>query len=797
MANSISSSLGSFVSYSKHAQGVDISAAQGNLCLTLYGDSVVRVWAFQSEKPEDFSYAVVGTPLPTLFEVVESGDSLELATSTLKTIINKKNLAIHFVDLRGGIINQDDELGVRWIGEQVNCYKKLQEGERFLGLGEKTGPLDKRGRGYINWNTDAYAYSPDGDPLYCSIPFYIGIHDQKQYGIYFDNSFRTLFNFGASNDRFASFSADSGEMKYYFIAGDSLREIIKSYTYLTGRTPLPPKWSIGYQQCRYSYYPDTKVERIAETLRERDLPGDAIVLDIHYMDAYKIFTWDKQHFPEPKKLLDKLKALGFHVVVMCDPGIKVEPGYETYESGVKEEIFVKYPDGTNYTGQVWPGWCHFPDFTKEKTRQWWASKFKDYVDMGVEGFWNDMNEIATWGNMLPDLMEFDFDGRKTTSREARNLYGMQMSRSTYEGTKALLKKRPFNLTRSGFAGIQRYAAVWTGDNVSYDAHMMAGVRLVNSMGLSGLAFTGYDIGGFVGNADEKLFARWMSIGAFSPFFRTHTMINSRDSEPWSYGEKVEEISRNYMKLRYRLMPYLYSLFYDAAKTGMPINRSLAFDYPHDYKIYDGLYQNQYFFGPAIMVAPVESAKDLAKVYLPQGNWYDLYTDQAYTGDQEMAVDCPMDRLPVFVKGSSIITMAERAGKNVNDLGTTLEVHLYKGQEYNDFTLYEDDGETFNHEKGEYVTRKISYTPHQNELIIEPAVGSFTSAFTQVNVFFHGFDLHTVSVNGKPSTVERKDYRFVNPISNYDPINTMPEGAKIASLPYVGLAYGTEKISMKW
>lgn len=774
-----------------------MAATQGHLSITLYSDTMVRVWAYQRQQPEDFSYAVVGTPLATAFEVTESTDWLVLTTSVLRTVVDKKNLTIQFEDLGGSIINQDDGLGIRWLGEQVNCYKKLQEGERFLGLGEKTGPLDKRGRGYINWNTDAYGYGPDSDPLYCAIPFYIGVHHQKQYGIYFDNSYRTLFNFGASNDRFASFSADSGEMKYFFIAGESLRDIIKSYTHLTGRTPLPPKWSIGYQQCRYSYYPDTKVERIAETLRERDLPGDAIVLDIHYMDAYKIFTWDKKHFPEPKKLVARLKELGFQVVVMCDPGIKVEPGYEAYDSGIKEEVFVKYPDGSNYTGQVWPGWCHFPDFTNEKTRQWWGAKFHEYTDLGVEGFWNDMNEIATWGNMLPDLMEFDFDGRKTTTREARNLYGLLMSRSTYEGTKALLKKRPFNLTRSGFAGIQRYAAVWTGDNVSYDAHMMAGVRLVNSMGLSGLAFTGYDIGGFVGNADEKLFARWMSIGAFSPFFRTHTMINSRDSEPWSYGEKVEEISRNYMKLRYRLMPYLYSLFYDAAQTGMPINRSLAFDYPHDHKIYDGHYQNQYFFGPAMMVAPVESAKDITKVYLPAGNWYELYTDHAHAGSQEIFADCPMDRLPVFVKGSSIITMAERAGRNVNDAGDTLEVHVYQGTAYNDFTLYEDDGETFEYETGASVTRKISYAPSENELVIDTAVGLYQSHFQTLKVCFHGIDIDRVSANGKHLTVERKDYRFVNPISNYDPINTMPEGPKVAGLPFVTLPYGTEKILIKW
>ena len=789
--------LGNFISLSKTENSVELKTSFGNLRLKFFSDKMVQVWAYRAQQEEDFSYAVVGKLEATSFAVIEEVSQLLITTSSLKITIEKSPLRIHFYDSTDNLINEDDGLGIQWMGDHVSCYKKLQEGERFLGLGEKNGPLDKRGRGYINWNTDAFAYSPDSDPLYCTIPFYIGVHHQKAYGIYFDNSYRSTFNFGASNDRFASFAADSGEMKYYFIAGDSVSDIIKSYTHLTGRTPLPPLWSIGYQQCRYSYYPDKKVERIAETLRERDLPGDAIVLDIHYMEAYKIFTWDKENFPNPKKLIDKLKELGFHIVIMCDPGIKIEAGYEAYESGKKENVFIKYPDGTNYSGQVWPGWCHFPDFTKPETRAWWVEKFKDYVDLGVDGFWNDMNEIATWGNMLPDLLEFDFEGRKTTSREGRNVYGMQMARSTYEAAKALMNKRPFNPTRSGFAGIQRYATVWTGDNVSYDAHMMAGVRLVNSMGLSGLAFTGYDIGGFVGNADENLFARWMSIGTFSPFFRTHTMINTRDSEPWSYGEKVEEISRNYMKLRYRLMPYLYSLFYEASNTGMPINRSLAFNYTFDDRIYDHLYHNQYFFGPAIMVAPVESNKDLTKVYLPVGNWYELLTDKAFSGNNELVVDCPIDQLPVYVKGSSIIPMREKAGKNATDYGDTLEIHLYCGDTYSDFILYEDDGESFNYEKGEYAKREISYIPNKNELVISKPEGVYVSPYKKLLIYFHGFDFTKVSINGSLQNLQQKEYRFINPISNFDPFGTMPQGPKIDSLQFATTNYAKEKITINW
>src|SRR5690349_7710251 len=291
-----------------------------------------------------------------------------------------------------------------------------------------------------------------------------------------------------------------------------------------------------------------------------------------------------------------------------------------------------------------------------------------------------MNEIATWGNMLPENIEMDFEGEKSTLRRGRNLYGFLMARSTYEGTKAVMKnQRPFNLTRSGFSGVQRYAAIWTGDNVAYDEHMMLGVRLVNSMGLAGIAFAGYDVGGFVGDANTKLFARWISIGAFSPFFRGHSMINSRDSEPWSYGEEVEQISRNYIRFRYQLLPYLYSLFYEAATNGMPVQRSLAIDYTHDSRVYEHQFQHQYLFGPSLLVVPVESTKDFVRVYFPEGNsWYSLYNGEKYRGHTEVILDCPLHRLPLFVKSGAIIPM-QPVVSHTGEKCELLIIHLYAGE----------------------------------------------------------------------------------------------------------------------
>ena len=790
---------GKVLHWQKEAFGISGEAERGRFRVSIYNDSVFRIQLSREDFFEDFSYSVIASPQPISWSVEDEGGVIRISTVQVVLIINKDLLTFHFQNHQGQTINQDDEsFGTSWIGEQVTAYKKLQEGERFIGLGEKTGPLDRRGFGYTNWNTDNFGYTSGSDPLYCSTPFYIGIHHNVSYGIFFDNTHKTFFNFGASNDRFSSFSADTGEMNYYFIHGDTVREILRQYSFLTGRMEMPPLWSIGYQQCRYSYYPDKEVINVANTFREKDIPADAIVFDIHYMEQYKIFTWSKKDFSDPLMLLSRLKQLGFNVVVMCDPGIKAEKGYKTYEDGLKQDVFIKYPDGEPYTGQVWPGWCHFPDFTRPATRRWWKDQFQDYVAQGVSGFWNDMNEIATWGNMLPENIEMDFEGEKSTVRRGRNIYGFQMARSTYEGTKALMKnQRPFNLTRSGFSGIQRYAAVWTGDNVAYDEHMMLGVRLVTSMGLTGIPFAGYDVGGFVGDANTRLFARWISIGAFSPFFRGHSMINSRDSEPWSYGEEVEQISRNYIKFRYQLLPYLYSLFHEASENGMPIQRSLAIDYTHDPRIYDAQYHHQYLFGPSIMVVPVESTKEFVRVYFPKGHtWYSLYNGDKYNGKTETILDCPLHRLPVFVKGGAIIPM-QPVISHTTEKSEWLIIHLYAGETDNEFVFYEDDGNSFNYQKGMYSRRLLRYEAQENKFVIHPAAGEYASPLKKLKIVFHGFKMiNTIRINGEIKDIHPEVNRFFAGLEKYDPIKD-PDPGPEEMVMGIDMPYSAQEIILQW
>lgn len=743
----------------------------GMFRIRVYTPSIVRI-QLSVQLPDDAEtgYAVVARPdKNTAFSLKEEAEKICLQTDFLDVEIRRNPVRFCFKNKAGKILNADDPaFGTSWLGDKVTTYKKLQAGERFIGLGEKTGPLDRRGRGYVNWNTDHFAYPAEGDPLYASLPFYIGIHHGLVYGIFFDNSYQAHFNFGASNDRFSSFGANDGEMNYYFIGGNNVGEILKSYTRLTGRTPLPPRWSLGYQQCRYSYYPDTEVLNLANTFREKQIPADAITLDIHYMDAYKIFTWDKARFPTPAKMIDRLKAQGFRLIVIMDPGIKIDADYSAYAEGLAEGLFITYPDGTNYTAEVWPGKCHFPDFTNPKVRQWWAARMKAYTDLGIEGFWNDMNEIATWGQKLPALLEFDFEGDGASTQAARNVYGLQMARSTYEGGKKQLNKRPFVLSRAAYAGIQRYAALWTGDNVATDEHLLLGVRMINSIGVSGVAFAGYDVGGFVGNPDAALFARWISVGAFAPFFRGHSMINSHRSEPWSFGEETEEIARNYICLRYRLMPYLYATFFQAAETGMPVVRTLAITHTHDEKIYDRRFENQYFFGDAILVCPLESTKDIAKIYLPQGAWYCFYSDKKYAGKQIHFVDAPKEKLPLLVKSSSIIPMqtpklhTQAAGDGI------LQIHLYYGQERTKFVYYEDDGESFDYQKGAFCKRTLTY--EKREFTVGEQEGSFSSVFKQIKLLLHGFgEVKNLRVNGKNVPLNTEKVQFLAPISNFDPL----------------------------
>jgi alpha-glucosidase len=799
-AQSLIERLGPLKSFSRHPGGISLLTATAELQISIWEAGVIRVQARKlSQEWEKHSYAVVGKPCPVDWTLDESPEMLRIKTPLLAVEVLCNPVSVRFVDHDGVVLSQDDpEFGTHWQGQEVAHYRKLHEGERFVGLGEKTGGLDRRGSSYINWNTDNFAYGTEADPLYLSAPFFIGLVNERIYGLFLDNTFKTTFNFGASSDRYSWISAEAGILDYYFFHASDIPGILQSYTKLTGATPLPPKWSLGFQQCRYSYYPDKELLSVARTFREKCIPADVLYLDIHYMDEYKVFTWHPERFPDPKGLCEQLKALGFRVAVIIDPGVKVESGYAAYDSGVAGDHFATYPDGEAYQGQVWPGWSHFPDFTSESTRNWWSEQFDVLTDAGVEGFWNDMNEPAAWGQHLPNAILFDWEGEGATHKKARNVYGMQMARATREGVEALMgNKRPFVLTRAGFAGVQRYSTVWTGDNVAYDGHMLAGVRLVNSLGLTGIPFAGYDVGGFVGESSPALFAKWLCIGAFTPFFRGHTMINSRDSEPWSYGEEVEDIARNYIGLRYQLMPYLYSQFDLATRTGMPVARSLAISNPFEPNTYSSNFYNQFMFGPSILVAPSEPGRDLLKVWLPSGGWREMFTGLPYPGGQVHIVEQSLDRLPVFVKDSALI-MAQSLVQHMDEMPTDLlTLHVYAGDANFELNHYEDDGETNAHAAGEFARRTILHEGANRVLTMGKVDGNFKSPFKRLRVVVHGLADAAFSVNGKKLASEISNFRWMEPVSRFDPFGGAGKVYEEVGLPFAEMPWVDAEFEIKY
>jgi alpha-glucosidase len=699
--------LGELRSFERGPSGVTLRCApDARLALRFLSPTMVRVTLARPGRDEPPLEHVIArtTWEPVAVRVTEDARSLTLHSDSLTLVVHRRPCGLDLFDSRGGpIIEHDSTMGIGWEGDEVRAWHRIADGERFFGLGEKTGDLDKRGKEWVLWNSDNFAYGVEHDPLYQSIPFFVGLREGRAYGVYLNNSARTSFNFGAGNHRYHSFAADQGPLDYFLIYGPAVSRVVEEYTELTGRMPMPPRWALGYQQSRWSYAPAAEVLRIARTFREKRIPADVLYLDIDYMDGYRVFTWDAKRFPDPAGMLRELGELGFKVVPIIDPGVKEDTAYRIAREGLAGGHFVRYPDRSLYVGSVWPGRTWFPDFSRPATRAWWGGHLARLVESGVDGIWNDMNEPAVWGKAFPLEVLMEDGGRWSSQKRMHNLYGLLMSRAAYEGLRrARPDRRPFVLTRAGFAGIQRFSAVWTGDNVASWDHLALGVRMMLGMGLSGVPFIGTDVGGFVDTPSPELFARWIQVGAYSPFFRAHTTTNTPDQEPWSFGEQVEEISRTFISRRYRLLPYLYALFWQANRTGSPVMRPLFWHHQQDSMVYRPEYQQQFLLGERLLVAPViHEGATSAWVYLPAGRWLDLDTDSVYQGGRAVAVAAPLERLPTFLREGGILPTQEAVQYVGQAAAGTLSVDLFAGEETGTFDLYEDDGESHAHERGGY------------------------------------------------------------------------------------------------
>ncbi|MEN8076467.1 glycoside hydrolase family 31 protein [Clostridioides difficile] len=645
---------------------------------------------------------------------------------------------------------------------KVYVSKAMEKDMFFYGLGERTGSLNKKGYHYRNWNTDDP--NPHGETyaqLYKSIPFLITIKGEEASGIFFDNHFESHFDMGKENSNYYYFGAVEGNLDYYFMYGPSVKEVVSEYTELTGRTPLPQLWTLGYQQCRWSYAPKERLMEVAKAFREKDIPCDTLYLDIDYMDGYRVFTWDNNKFDNPKEILNELKKMGFKVVTIIDPGVKVDKGYKIYDEGLKEGYFATDKDGIVYKNKVWPGDSVYPDFMNSKTRKWWAENQKIMMDYGVSGIWNDMNEPASFNGPLPDDVEFNNDGTIVTHKEIHNVYGHMMGKATYEGIKEATNKRPFVVTRACYAGTQKYSTVWTGDNQSTWEHLRMSLPMLMNLGLSGMAFCGTDVGGFGHDCTGELLSRWVQVGAFTPLFRNHAAMGTRDQEPWAFDKTTEDINRKYIKLRYKLLPYLYDMMYKCEDSGAPIIRPLLFNYQNDKNTYE--INDEFILGDSILVAPVvEQGARQRLVYLPQGdNWIDYWTGEEHKGGKYIIKEAPLDICPIYIKSLSIIPVGKEQsyiGEKVDD---TLMLNIYLSNEdgKSTYTHILDDGESFEYKNGKLNKYNISFDL-SDELRIEfkENIGYFKK-YNKIIIILNNLD-NTKKVFFNNKKVEVKENKFI-------------------------------------
>lgn len=773
--------LGNYLSFKKIPNGVSITTTNASIHIIAYSSNIIRVRASKDSIKEEMSYAVISEPKGNISEVNETDTTVIFSTDSLFIQVEKKPLRINFYKKSNNqLLTGDDEtLGIVWAGTEVTNYRKLSKEEKIIGLGQKTGDINHIGQVLVNYNVDAPGFKPDTDPLYSTMPFYMGIHDSLTYGIFFDNTYKSTFDFNlAGTGQYYSFGAEGGEMNYYFFGASSIAGIISDYTSLTGRMTMPPMWGLGYIQSRYSYMSENSLLEVANKFRETHIPCDGIFCDIDYMDHFKVFTWNRDSFPDTKGMVDSLKKIGFHLYVILDPALKIEKGYKLYDEGVAGNHFARYPNGKLFTGSVWAGASHLTDFINPDTRKWWEDNLKFYTNDGITGFLNDMDEPSFLVKITPNAIQFGNKNNSLAYKQVHNVFGMQMARSTYEGIKDQTGLRPFNITRSAYSGIQRYASMWTGDNQATDMHMMMDIRMCLSMNLTGLSYVGMNVGGFVGNPTPELMERWMQIGAYMPLFINHYINRNNNNEknlqphePYAFDAPVRDELRKSIRYRYALLPYLYSAFYQASKNGIPILKALPYSYSFDKIVYETKYQEEFLCGDHILVAPVVSTADSAQIYLPEGVWYRNSTEEAMEGGKEINVAAPMNDLPVFIKAGAIIPMQTPVEYTSQKGDGILELNIWFGKNKNNFTYYEDDGSTFKYQDGSYYTRNISWDPQEKVIKLNKKEGDFVSKFQQVKLIFHKFSglKNYIMVNGKKVTLTENNNNEEAMTNNIDGI----------------------------
>lgn len=764
--------LGAAKVYAKEASKVCLRAGSATVEVTVLAPDLFRVGFFPDGRQVNyFSEAVVERAWEAgAVEIAEIqggrgtiGASLEQGTVTLTTSVATAHLSldplrIAFSDRTGRSIAVDDpELGMgslpapsqapaldlanpyATLGRPARVYKRRASGERYFGCGERTGGLEKTYSRQTFWNIDP----PPGhtelqNNLYVSVPFTLAIEDGLAWGLFLDSTTRTEFNLAHEDPQRSWFGVENGDLVYYVFCGPTPQDVVARYTDLTGHTPLPPLWSLGNGQSRFSYETAEEVRTVARTFRERDIPCDTLYLDIDVLDGFRVFTWNKERFPDPEGLCRELRDMGFHVVMIVDAGVKVDENFSVYRDGRARDLYCKASNNQDYQNAVWPGVCVFPDFTNPEARRWWGEQHKALLDVGVSGIWSDMNEPALF---LPVNSTMPYDaihpggGQARLHLQVHNAYGSLAVQAVREGVLRLCpQQRPFIISRAGYAGVQRHALIWTGDNSSTWEHLAMSVPQLQNLGLSGIGWAGVDIGGFYGDATGELLARWTEFGIFQPFCRNHSEKQTRRQEPWVFGEPYETICRKMLKLRQRLLPYLYSAFEECHRTGAPILRPLFWAYPEDTSTY--AIDDEALCGDALLIAPMlRPGVEHRHVYLPAGSWFHFWTGARIDGPAHIVTHAPLGQPALYVRANTALPLWPVSNYVDLEQAAALTLRLYPVEGSGQAQIYEDAGDGYDQEQGVYARRAVTCAVEGNQIrvVIGQQEGSFIPPRQQLSL----------------------------------------------------------------
>lgn len=757
------------------ANGVRVHLGDQTMEITTLRDDVIRVRSWQgTAEPENSSWAVLPEALHSTAKAIP--EPAGFSTGKLHVALGP-GLMFTVTDNTGNVLSQDAEPMVRR-GTDFRVYKRRTEGDHFFGLGDKPGPLDRSGEAFTMWNTDHFGWQESTDPIYKSIPFFLDVRQGRALGVFFNNTFRSFFDFGRENANEFSFGSVDGPADYFLLYGPTPKQVLSDYAWLTGPTPLPPLWSLGFQQSRYSYSPESELVEVEHRLRADKIPTDVLWLDIDFQKNNMPFTVDPERFPDFPQLVKNLAADKFHLVVITDLHIARQPGigYSPYDSGVAGDHFLKLPNGSTYVGTVWPGPSVFPEFTQQRSLAWWGSLYKPFIADGIAGFWNDMNEPAVFTTptkTMPNDVQHRIDmpgllKRTTDHREIHNVYGMLNSEGTYDGMLAARpNERPFVMTRASFAGGQRYAVTWTGDNSSTWNHLRMTVPQLMNLGLSGFSMAGADVGGFAGSPPADLLTKWLEVSAFQPIDRDHSAKGTRRHEVWVDGPEQEAIRRHFIEERYRLLPYLYTTTEHTSHDGVPMMRPLFVEFPeattdgHPFDLEAG--GSEFLVGPDLLVAPNPSPEEIApyEVHLPPGTWYDYWTGERFeragktaTRDPEqrdqlhpvqpLIITPTLDALPVYARGGSIVPIEPLTQSTEETPKGPLTLRVYPATDRAtpcSGEVYADDGHSFNFRQGEYARVSFSCALEQDgsmTFTIAPLQGRFHPWWTEYRLEIYGW-----------------------------------------------------------